>query len=110
MLQRIAEMTRRRRKGQGIGKKFMEYYPFIKKVIKNIIRKDFFICEPFITVTNNTNSFITRIAKIPRRRRKCQGHGKIHKILFLDQKKTTKILNENFFYLDNKKIYINSIL
>jgi len=95
MLQRIAEMTRRRRKGQGIGKKFMEY---------------FFICEPFITVTNNTNSFITRIAKIPRRRRKCQGHGKIHKILFLDQKKTTKILNENFFYLDNKKIYINSIL
>jgi len=38
----------------------MEYYPFIKKVIKNIIRKVFFICEPFITVTNNTNSYFTR--------------------------------------------------
>jgi len=38
----------------------MEYYPFIKKVIKNIIRKVFFIFEPFTTVTNNTNSYITR--------------------------------------------------
>jgi len=34
----------------------MEYYPFIKEVIKYIIRKVFFICEQFITVTNNTNS------------------------------------------------------
>jgi len=41
----------------------MEYYPFIKKVIKNIIRKVFFICEPFITVTNNTNSYVTRVPK-----------------------------------------------
>jgi len=31
-----------------------------KKIIKNIIRKVFFICEPFITVTNNTNSYLTR--------------------------------------------------
>jgi len=43
-----------------LEKKFLEYYGFIKKVIKNIIRKAFFICEPFITVTNNTNSYVTR--------------------------------------------------
>jgi len=34
-------MPRRKRKGQGTGKKFMEYYPFIKDVIKYIIRKVF---------------------------------------------------------------------
>jgi len=28
--------------------------------IKNIIRKVFFICEPFIAVTNNTNSYVTK--------------------------------------------------
>jgi len=32
----------------------------IKNDHKNIIRKVFFICEPFITVTNNTNSYVTK--------------------------------------------------
>jgi len=41
----------------------MEYYPFIKKVIKSIIRKVFFICEPLITVTYNTNSYVTRVSE-----------------------------------------------
>jgi len=34
----------------------MEYYSFIKEVIKYVIGKVFFIFEQFITVTNNTNS------------------------------------------------------
>jgi len=42
---------------------------------------------------------LQRIAKIPRRRSKGQGNGKNSS---LDQ--------TNFFYLDNKKIYINSTL
>jgi len=44
-------MSRSRRKSQGNGTN-----SFIKKIIKKIIGKEFFICEPFITVRNNTNS------------------------------------------------------
>jgi len=96
-------MPRRRRKGQGIGKKFMEYYPFIKEVIKYIIRKVFFICEQFINVTNNTNSCYKGLLKYLDAGAKVKVMEK-----FMEYYPLTK--NESFFYLDNKKIYINSIL
>jgi len=46
------------------------------EIRKNIIWKVFLICEPFLTVTNNTNTDVQRIAKMSRRRRKGQGFGK----------------------------------
>jgi len=62
-----------------------------------------FICEPFINVINNTNSCYKGLLKYLDAGAKVKVMEK-----FMEQYPLTKY--ENFFYLDNKKIYINSIL
>jgi len=47
-----------------------------KKVIQNIIRKIFFICEPFITVTDNTNSYVTKDCLYASTQAQRSGNGK----------------------------------
>jgi len=70
----------------------------IKNDHKNIIRKVFFNGEPFITVTNNTNSYVTKdCLNASTHAQRSRYLEKIHGILSLQKKVIKNIIWKVFF-------------